>query len=60
MCCHKKGGFRPTVVALHLLILITLGTVCVMKDTRAGKRVMKKVRGVGEKIEEKAEDLLGA
>ena len=58
MCCHKKSGFRLNVIVLHLLVLITLGTVCCMKDTRAGKRVMKKVRGIGEKIEEKAEDLL--
>ena len=59
MFCHKQCGIRPMVLLLHVLVLATLGTTLCMKDTRAGKRVLKKMKNAGEKIEEKAEDLFG-
>ncbi len=58
MCCHKKSCSCFMIILLHILVLVSLGTACCLKDTRTGKRIKKKMQDVGEKIEEKAEDML--
>lgn len=56
MCCHDKHCISLTWVVLHLMALITLGTVLCLKDTKTGKRMMKKARRVGEDVKDAVSD----
>ena len=51
MCLHKT---LSACLAPMLVLLALLGIIVSMKETAAGKRLMKKARRVGKKLEEAA------
>ncbi len=56
MCCRKKSCMPAVCVGLSLAVLTVLGIVIALKETRVGKRIVRRARRMGDRIEDAVSD----
>ncbi len=57
MCCRKKSCMPTVCVVLPLAVLAVIGIVIALKETRVGKRIVRRARRMGDKIEDAVSDM---